>query len=669
MTQDIPDPLDSETTDATVCLRVMVTTDVHGHILPFDYFTQLPDQPCGLARIATLVRQARDEAGAENCILLDNGDFLQGTALSDLTAQPGQGWRGRHPVLRAMNLMGYDAGTLGNHEFNFGLDWLQEALQQATFPLTCANAVTKPGARPDEDETFLPPYVILTRDLRDRAGALRRVRIGVLGLTPPQITKWDHAHLSGRLQARDMLETARAWIPVIRAAGADVIIALAHSGIEDGPERPMMENAARALSRIPGIDVICAGHSHRIFPGPDHRNTPGADIERSTLHGTPCLKPGFAGSHLGQFDLELTRVAGAWRIADYSAMLKSAADAVPSSTLIAALARAHAHTRRLTDQVLGVTTAPLHSYLALARNDPATQLINDAQRTALEAALRDTPHGELPLLSAAAPFKTGGRGGSGHYSDIAAGPLRLGNIADLYGFPNMLCGLLVTGADLRDWLERAAICFNQITPGRVSQPLFDPHVPGHHFDVIDGLSYRIDLAQPPRYDLTGTLINPKAQRIRELRHAGRLVRDQDRFIVATNTYRAWGGGPFQALAAQGAVHHGSRPIRDLIADHVAGLGTLTPQARDTWHFADLPETWAEIATGPGLRAHPQEIAALGATDLGLIDTGVLRLRVPLFSKEESTSLANPDPDDYVAPREVGAGRHLANPVRSGRKQP
>src|SRR6056297_3601089 len=555
----------------------MVTTDVHAHILPFDYFTRHADQSCGLARIATLVRQARAEAGDENCILLDNGDFLQGTALSDLTAQPGQGWRGHHPVLRAMNLMGYDAGTLGNHEFNFGLEWLQKTLRQATFPLTCANAVTKRGARPDTDETLLPPYVILTRDLRDRAGALRRVRIGVIGLTPPQITKWDHAHLSGRLQARDMLETARAWIPVIRAAGADLIIALAHSGIEDGPERPMMENAARALSRIPGIDVICAGHSHRIFPGPDHRNTPGADIERSTLHGTPCLKPGFAGSHLGQFDLELTRVAGVWRIADHSAMLKSAAAAVPSPSLTRALARAHAHTRRLTDQVLGVTTAPLHSYLALARNDPATQLINDAQRTALGAALRNTPHGHLPVLSAAAPFKTGGRGGADHYADIATGPLRLGNIADLYGFPNALCGLLVTGADLRDWLERAAICFSHITPGRVSQPLFDPHVPGHHFDVIDGLSYRINLAQPPRYDLTGTLINPEARRIRDMRHAGHPVSDEDRFIVATNTYRAGGGGPFPALAEQHTVHQRTHAIAGLIADQVAGPGTLTPR--------------------------------------------------------------------------------------------
>jgi len=669
LTRDIPDPQHANADGETVRLRVMVTTDVHAHILPFDYFTRRADQSCGLARIATLVRQARVEAGDENCILLDNGDFLQGTALSDLTAQPGQGWRGHHPVLRAMNLMGYDAGTLGNHEFNFGLEWLQKTLRQATFPLTCANAVTKRGARPDTDETLLPPYMILTRDLHDDADTPQRLRIGVIGLTPPQITKWDHAYLSGHLQARDMLETARAWVPLIRAAGADIVIALAHSGIEDGPERPMMENAARALARIPGIDVVCAGHSHRIFPGPDHLTTPGADIERATLHGTPCLNPGFAGSHLGQFDLQLTRTAGAWRIADHHATLKSAADARPCPTLTKALARAHAHTRRLTQRVIGATAAPLHSYLALLRNDPATQLVNDAQRAALATALRDTPHGELPMLSAAAPFKTGGRGGAAHYTDIAAGPLRLGNIADLYGFPNRLCGLLVTGADLRDWLERAAICFNRITPGRAAQPLLDPRVPGHNFDVIDGLSYRIDLAPPPRYDLTGTLINPGARRIRNLRHAGRPVTDEDRFIVATNTYRAWGGGPFPALAAHRTVHLGSHPIRDLVARHMAGLGTLTPRARETWHFEPLPDTWADIDTGPGLRAYPQEIAALGATDLGLTDEGVLRLSVPLFSQAQSTSLANPDPEDYVTPREVGAGRHLANPVRSGRKQP
>jgi len=632
---------------ATVNLRLLVTTDVHGHILPFDYFTHAADRPHGLARIATQVRRARRQAGKDNCLLLDNGDFLQGTALCDLTTRPGQGWRGGHPVLRTMNLMRYDAATLGNHEFNFGLDWLCNTLRAADFPLTCANAVTRLGDGPTDDETLLPPYLLLDRALRDDDGTRHALRIGLIGLTPPQITTWDHAYLSGRLQTRDMVETARAWIPVMRAQGADLVVALAHSGIEPGGETAMMENAARALARLSGVDVVLAGHCHRRFPGPDHTGTPGADLAQATLHGTPCLNAGFGGSHLGQIDLGLMRRNGTWRVAHHRAALLPAADVPPDTAVTGALARAHTHTVRLTDRVIGRSSAPLHSYLALLRNDPATQLVNDAQRAVLSEALRDTPHADLPVLSASAPFKTGGRGGAEHYTDIPAGPLRLRNIADLYGFPNTLCGLIVTGAELRDWLERAATCFNRITAGTAPQPLLDPRVPGHDFDVIDGLRYSIDLSEPARYDPQGNLVAPMARRIRDLEHAGQPVTDDDRFAIATNSYRAWGGGPFAALAARGRVHHSSRPIRDLIVDYVARRGTLVPMARDTWRFAPLPRATVEIETGPGLRAHAPEIAALGAVDAGTNARGFLRLHISLAETASQPSLANPFKGNYL----------------------
>lgn len=634
-------------------LRVLQTTDVHGHILPFDYHTNATGPAGGLARIATLVRRARAEAGPANCLLLDNGDFLQGTPLSDLTPQPGQGWRGRHPVLRAMNLMGYDAATLGNHEFNFGLDWLGRTLTQARFPLTCANAILRAGATPDQDETLLPPYLILTRRMRDTAGGWHDLRIGLLGLVPPQITTWDHAHLSGRLTTRDMVETARSWLPVLRAAGADLVILMAHSGIDPGPDRPMMENATRALARLPGIDAILAGHSHKRFPGPEHQTTPEADPARGTLNGVPCVMAGFAGSHLGQIDLTLARAAGGWRVTRHEARLLPAADTPPDRRLVRALSAAHAHTLGLTDRVLGWGTAPLHSYLALLRNDPATQLVNDAQRAALAEALAGTAHAALPLLSASAPFKTGGRGGPAHYTDIPAGPLRLRNIADLYGFPNTLCGLIVTGAALRDWLERAVICFRQITPRAPNQTLLDPEVPGHDFDVIDGLSYTIDLTQPPRYSHSGDLLHPDARRIGHLCHAGRPLIDTDRFVIATNSYRAWGGGSFPALAGSALIHSSSRPIRDLIAAHVQSRGTITPAARATWAFAPMPRTPVEIETGPGLHHHPADMDALGASGMGESATGFARLRLtlPLARHPQfpapKPDLANPDDRAYV----------------------
>ncbi|MFO7758743.1 MAG: bifunctional 2',3'-cyclic-nucleotide 2'-phosphodiesterase/3'-nucleotidase [Roseovarius sp.] len=637
---------------ATVHLRVLATSDMHGHVLPFDYFTHETDRPHGLARIATLVRAARREAGDDNCLLLDNGDFLQGTALSDLTPQPGQGWRGRHPVLRAMNAMGYDAATLGNHEFNFGLDWLRRVLGEASFPLTCANVVTRLGATPQDDETLLPPYIILPRQMRDTDGTLQTLRIGLIGLTPPQIMTWDHAHLANRLTARDMLDCARAFVPVMRREGADLVIALAHTGLETDtdqavPDQRMQENVARAIAGVPGIDAIIAGHSHLTFPDADHADTPGADITRGTLCDVPCVIPGFAGSHLGQLDIHLTRGGGAWRVTRHHAGLVSTDGVAPCPRLARTLARAHAHTVRLTDRIVAHTAHSIHSYLSLVQNDLGMQLVNDAQRGALGEALENTTHASLPVLSATAPFKTGGRAGPAYYTDIHNGPLRLRNIADLYGFPNTLCGLIVSGADLRDWLERSAICFNTITPGQTGQMLLDPGVPGHAFDVIDGLSYRIDLSQPARVDAGGTVIAPGAQRIRDLCHAGRPVADTDRFVIATNSYRAWGGGPFRALAAKGLIYRGRLPIREMIAEHLAWHGTITARPRPIWGFAALPDTEVEMQTGPGLRAYPEDIAALGATDLGTSDAGFLRLRLPLGPRSEQPTLADPELRRYI----------------------
>lgn len=631
----------------TLRLRILQTTDVHGHLLPFDYYTNQSNRPWGLARLATLIRHARSEVGAANCLLLDNGDFLQGTPLTDLTAQPDQGWSGPHPVISAMNEIGYDAGTLGNHEFNYGLDWLTETLAKARFPLTCCNVLIRRGTTPTEDKTLLPPYLLLTRQIQDGAGRSHDLRIGLLGLVPPQILTWDHAHLSGRVDVRDMVESARAWVPALRALGADLILLMAHTGIDPGPDRPMMENAARALARLPGIDALLAGHSHKSFPSTDHQGIPGANASDGTLYGTPCLMAGFRGDHLGQLDLTLTRDAKGWRVTGHHARLLPAVGASPCPALCRALGTAHRHTIALTAREIGLTKTPLHSYLSLLRDDPILHLVNGAQRRALAAALADGPHAGLPLLSASAPFKTGGRGGPAHFTDIPKGPLRLRHIADLYGFPNTLCGLLVTGAEVRDWLERAAICFNQIIPGLPDQPLLDPTVPGHDFDVIDGLSYAIDLSQPARYDLFGTLINPTARRIRDLRHAGKPVRHDAHFIIATNSYRAHGGGPFAPLAETGLIYSGTRPVRDILADHVAALGQIAMAPRPTWRFAPLRKTTVTVETGPGLRAHPADIAAVNATDLGLTDTGFLRLSLPL--PDTQPTLAHPVADAYMTP--------------------
>ncbi|MBZ0123480.1 MAG: metallophosphoesterase, partial [Roseovarius sp.] len=266
-------------------LRLLATSDVHGAILPFDYASGRDIAAYGLARTASLIARARHEARG-GCLLVDNGDFLQGTPLSDLHDIAGED--GRHPVIAAMNRLQYDAATLGNHEFNFGLPALRAALEQAAFPVICANALVRRGARVAEDVTLLPPSVLIERELSDRTGARHRLRIGLLGLLPPQIMAWDRFHLARELCARDMMETAAARVPMLRAEGADLVVLLAHTGLETGAPGAEAENAALSLARLPGVDAIVAGHSHEVFPDPAAPvRGDGADHRAGTFWGVP----------------------------------------------------------------------------------------------------------------------------------------------------------------------------------------------------------------------------------------------------------------------------------------------------------------------------------------------------------------------------------------------
>lgn len=611
-----------------VHIRLLETTDVHANLLPFDYHADAGGVPFGLARTATLIHQARAEV--DNSLLLDNGDFLQGTPMSDLTAQPGSGWTGDHPAITAMNQLGYDAATVGNHEFNFGLDWLRNVLSEARFPITSANILLKA-----EETPFLSRHVILDRRLTDADGYWHALRIGVIGFAPPQITTWDQYHLRGRIVTRDIVETARFAVPELRAEGADIVIALAHTGIGAAHPCPMMENAAIPLAGVQGIDAVLAGHSHQVFPARGFEHHPGVDMTAGTLNDTPTVMAGFRGSHLGVLDLCLRKTASGWTVAGHRAEArpvapeKTAHPTPPDRHLATTLAPAHEKTLHLTRRSLGRTDRPLHSYLSMVRNDPAIQLVNHVQRRAIADMLKGSALATVPVLSAAAPFKSGGRGGPGHFTDIAAGELCLGHVADLYSFPNTLCALHLSGAELRDWLERAASCFNRIRPDSRDQMLCNSQFPGHDFDIIDGTQYVIDLSQPPRFDASGALIEPAAHRIRELTFKGAPVRDHDAFILATNNYRAFGGGPYPAIPADRVVVTSRQLMYDVIAKHIRRVGELAPRARPTWSFAPMDGVSIIFDTGPGIRRHRADITAIGAEDLGDTETGFARLRLYL----------------------------------------
>lgn len=633
-----PPPFSAPTDRQQVHLRLIATTDLHAHIYPYDYFADRPLDTAGLARAATLIAMARAEVA--NTLVLDNGDFLQGNPLGDYMAYerglpPGE----VHPVLAAMAAAGIEAATLGNHEFNYGLDFLGRALATAPFPIVSANVVTTPGATPSDDRTLVPPFVLLDRTVTDAGGRARKLRIGVIGFTPPQILQWDHHILSGHIIARDIIATAAARVPELRAAGADLVVALAHSGL--GAPAPVegMENAATALARVPGIDAIIAGHTHRVFPSEEFEGQPGLDTAQGTASGRPAVMAGFWGSHIGVIDLLLSETAAGWQVTAAGSEARPIARRDNAGTLAPTVisapavldvaSGAHAETLAYIRRPIGRLTAPLTSYFALAMDDPSVQIVAEAQRAYVAEMLNGTPYSGLPLLSAAGPFKSGGRGGPEYYTDIPAGDLALKNAADLYIYPNTVRAVRVSGAELRGWLERSVGLYNHILPGVPNQMLIDPSFPNYNYDVIAGVTYQIDLRQPRRYDLSGRLVAPDARRIANLRHNGRPVADTHTFIVATNNYRAGGGGDFPGARVETTIFTGPDTNRDILIRHIHALGTLTPPTPATWRFAPMPGTAVLFDTGPGARAHLAAVAARGITEVGPAPGGFLRLRLAL----------------------------------------
>ena len=574
-------------------LRILGTTDVHMNLLAYDYYQDKAVEEYGLARTATLIRAARAEA--RNHLLFDNGDLLQGNPLGDFVAriQPLQPGR-LHPAYKVMNALGYDAANVGNHEFNYGLPFLRGALPGAAFPYVNANVVHDEG--PDKGQPAFTPYVILERRLTDEAGAGQRLKIGVIGFVPPQIMQWDRLNLTGRVAARDIPETARRLVPQMRAAGADLVVVLAHSGFEFGETVFFAENTVARLAEVPGVDAIVFGHSHGEFPGRFFNRHPKVDLERGTINGVPAVMAGFWGSHLGVIDLVLDKAGGRWATVSARAELRPVYDRSARKALaapdpeVAALVRAeHEGTLAYVRAEVAQTTAPIHSYFAQVADDPSVQLVALAQLAYGRRALAATPHAELPVLSAAAPFKTGGRGGANNYTDIPAGPLAVRNVADLYVYPNTVSVVRLTGAQVREWLEMSAVAFNRIDPqGAPAQQLVDASFPSYNFDTLDGVSYNIDVTQPARYNRAGKLVAPDARRIVDLRFKGQPIDDKAWFAVVTNNYRASGGGDFPGLDGSNVILQAPDENREALLQYLQANPRVTPTADGNWRILPVP---------------------------------------------------------------------------------
>ncbi len=575
---------------ATVDLRILETTDLHSNMMDFDYYKDTPTEKFGLVRTASLINAARAEA--VNSVLVDNGDLIQGSPLGDYMAARGLKDGEIHPVYKALNTLDYAVGNLGNHEFNYGLSYLHKALAGAKFPYVNANIIDAKTNKP-----LFTPYLIKETDVKDKDGKTQRLRIGYIGFVPPQIMTWDKANLDGKVTVQDITETAKHYVPEMRKQGADLVVIVAHSGLSSDPYHAMAENSVYYLSEVPGVDAILFGHAHAVFPGKDFAGIKGADIEKGTLNGIPAVMPGMWGDHLGVVDLVLNNDGGSWKVTSSKAQARPIYDSVAKKSLAAedeklveVLKHDHNGTREFVSKPIGKSADNMYSYLALVQDDPTVQVVNNAQRAYVEKFIQGDPDlASLPVLSAAAPFKVGGRKNDpASFVEVEKGQLTFRNAADLYLYPNTLVVVKASGKEVKEWLECSAGQFNQIDVNS-SRPQSLINWDGfrtYNFDVIDGVDYQIDVSQPARYDGECQQVNPEAERIKGLTFKGKPVDPDATFLIATNNYRAY-GGKFAGTGDSHIAFASPDENRSVLANWISSQKEIHPAADNNWRLAPI----------------------------------------------------------------------------------
>ena len=593
---------------ATVDLRILETSDLHSNMMDFDYYKDTTTEKFGLVRTASLINAARGET--VNSVLVDNGDLIQGSPLGDYMAAKGLKKGDIHPVYKALNTLDYAVGNLGNHEFNYGLDYLHMALSGAKFPYVNANIIDAKTNKP-----LFTPYVIKETVVKDKDGKEQTLRIGYIGFVPPQIMTWDKTNLEGKVTVQDITETARHYVPEMRKQGADLVVVIAHSGLSSDPYHAMAENSVYYLSEVPGVDAILFGHAHAVFPGKDFANIKGVDLEKGTLNGIPAVMPGMWGDHLGVVDLVLNNDSGAWKVTSSKAQARPIYDSVAKKALVPedaklveVLKHDHDATREFVSKPIGKSSDNMYSYLALVQDDPTVQVVNNAQLAYVEKYIQGDPDlANLPVLSAAAPFKVGGRKNDpASFVEVEKGQLTFRNAADLYLYPNTLVVVKATGKEVKEWLECSAGQFNQIDVNSTKpQSLINwDGFRTYNFDVIDGVDYQIDVSQPARYDGECQMVNPKAERIKGLTFKGKPIDPNATFLVATNNYRAY-GGKFAGTGDSHIAFASPDENRSVLANWITASKEIHPAADNNWRLAPIHSNQKldiRFETSPGEKA-------------------------------------------------------------------
>ena len=579
---------------ATVDLRIIETTDLHGNMMNYDYFKDQYIDTFGLAKTANLIHKAREEV--KNSVLVDNGDLIQGSPMADYALNKGLNKGDIHPVYKALNTLDYVVGNIGNHEFNFGLDFLQKSLAGANFPYVNANVYDAKNNKP-----YFKQYIILDKKVVDRDGKQHPIKIGYIGFVPPQIMQWDKLNLEGKVIVKDITETAKKLVPEMKKQGADIIVAIPHSGVSAEPYKALAENSVYYLSQVEGINAIMFGHSHGVFPSDDFKSLPNTDINTGNINHIPAVMPGQWGSHLGVVDLVIEGDKSNWKVVSGKSEARPIFDSKNKKALVDAnknitkvLKDDHEGTREFVGKPIGKVSTDINSYLALVEDTSALQIISDAQIDYVKQFVQGDPDLDgLPILSAIAPFKAGGRKNDPTaYVEVKKGDLTFRNAADIYLYPNILSAVKITGKEVKEWLECSAGVYNQIDiNSSTPQYLINwDKFRTYNFDTIDGVSYEIDITKPARYDGSCQLINPESERIVNLTYQQKPIDPNQAFLIATNNYRAYTGA-FPGTGGKNVKFNSPDDLRVIlsayITNHTKKHGQVNVTVDNNWRIAPI----------------------------------------------------------------------------------
>ncbi|HYP00857.1 MAG TPA: bifunctional UDP-sugar hydrolase/5'-nucleotidase [Pyrinomonadaceae bacterium] len=513
-------------------ITILSTTDLHGNILPVDYYTNKPDAR-GLAKVATLIRAARGENPA-GTLLLDSGDTIQGTPLEYFHNKKNN--QPPDPMMLVMSALKFDALAVGNHEYNFGLDVLGKARREASFPWLSANTY-KAGTQ----ETYYQPYLVKE---------LNGVRVGVLGLTTPGVPFWENRGNFAGLEFRAPVAEARKWVTVLRERErVDLVVVAMHMGLEEDlrtgettPGQVTNENVAVRLAReVAGIDLVVMGHTHREVPS-------------LTINNVLLTQANYWGRHLARADIYLERERGRWRVAAKSARTIAVNERTETDAEVARLVEPYdRETQTWLARVIGESPAELTAVDARFRDTAILDLI---QRVQLDAGRAD--------VSMVASFNPQAR--------LPRGAVTVRDIAGLYIYENTLVVLEVTGQVLKDALEHSAKFFRAYEAGRTPAELVDEKIPAYNFDIAEGVTYDLDLTKP------------FGSRVQNLRFRGQPLDPAQKLKLATNNYRVNGGGGYTMFRGAPEVYRSSTEIRELIIDWVERNRRVPAEPTNNWRL-------------------------------------------------------------------------------------